>query len=105
MVKKREIVWTLPARNDLQVLYDYLADISSKIAERQVDRIIQKVDILKVGFVNIGQMEPLLQDRPFEYRYLVQDNYKIIYCIREDKIVVSAVFDTRQYPGALKEKI
>lgn len=105
MVKKREIVWTLPAKNDLQAIYDYLADISSTIAARQVHRIIQKINLLEKGFVNIGQREPLLMERPFEYRYLVQDNYKIIYCIRKDKVVVSAVFDTRQYPGVLKEKL
>lgn len=43
-----------------------------------MDRIFERVTILESGFVRIGQIEELLSDSPFEYRYLIEDYYKII---------------------------
>ena len=46
----------------------------------------------------LGVKEPLLMDRPFEYRFLVHKNYKIIYRFDSPFVRVIAVFDTRQNP-------
>jgi plasmid stabilization system protein ParE len=37
------IVWTDPAKNDLQNIYDYLAEISIVITENQIFRLIDRV--------------------------------------------------------------
>ena len=103
MVIRKVVVWTWPARNDLQAIYNYLAEISITIAGKQIEIIIRKIDILETGYSRIGQVEPLLKNRAREYRYLVQDTYKIIYFLEEEKIVVSMVFDTRQNPRKLKQ--
>ena len=53
----------------------------------------------------IGALEPLLQARVKEYRYLVQENYKIIYFVEEEKneVVVANLFDSRQNPSKIEE--
>lgn len=104
MGKERlEIVWTDPAKNDLKEIFDFLERIiSSTFAEKQVIRIINRVDILEDGFTKIGQIEPLLSSKITVYRYLVQDNYKIIYHQSQKTIIIDMVFDTRQYPGKMK---
>ena len=93
-----KIVWTDPAKNDLQSIYNYLAEISITIAEKQIFRLIDSVELLEVGFFSIGQKESLLSNHPNGYRYLVKDNYKIIYHLSGQEVVIDMVFDTRQNP-------
>lgn len=100
--KIKKTVWTKPAQKDLQNIYDYYSKISFSIAERQVIRIIDAVDILGTGFAKMGQKEPLLKNYGYEYHYLVKDNYKIIYRILPSEIVIDMVFDTRQNPEKIK---
>ena len=103
--KSLKVVWTDPAKNDLQKIYDYLFEISITIAEKQIFRIIDRVGLLKDGFVNMGQKAPLLENYRYVYRYLVQYNYKIIYHLIDKNIVIDMVFDTRQNPERLVEKV
>ena len=103
--RKIEVIWTIPAKKDLQTIYDYLSEISILIAERQINRIINRIDLLERGFTKLGQIEPLLVGRKDTYRYLVQDNYKIIYREIKNKIIIDIVFDTRQNPKNLKENL
>ena len=53
------------------------------------------------------QIEELLIDREDDYRYIVCDNYKIIYSIDiELKLIkIANVFDTRQNPIKIKRII
>lgn len=101
--KIKKVVWTEPAREDLQTIYDYYAEISPLIAERQVIRIVDATDLLETGFEKMGQKEPLLKDYKYEYRYIVKDNYKIIYRVLSNEIVIDMVFDTRQNPEKMKK--
>jgi len=95
------IVWTEPAKKDLREVYDFLEKISPSIAENQILRIINRVDFIEEGFTKTGQKEPLLSDFRHEYRYLVQDNYKIIYHQIKKEVSIDMVFDTRQNPEKL----
>ncbi len=103
--RKINVVWTKPARNDLQKIYDYLSKFSLVVAERQINRIIDRIDLLEKGYTKTGQIEPLLRNRKYKYRYLVQDNYKIIYKEISNEVIINTVFDTRQNPIKLKKKI
>jgi toxin ParE1/3/4 len=103
--KVTEIIWTEPAKKDLRSIYDFLSNVSEPIAFRIVTKIVDRVDILKTGFNKIGQAEPLLKHKKNNYRYLVEGNYKIIYFMKNDTIVISTVFDARQNPQLLKKKI
>ncbi len=107
MAKKviKQIVWTIPAKRDLQSIYDYLAEISETIAYRQVIKILDKTALLETGFDEIGQAEPLLKHTGKNYRYLVSGNYKIIYRVDDDALHIITVFDTRQNPNKLSQRI
>ena len=50
-----------------------------------------------------GQRELLLANRKFDYRYLVESNYKIIYWIEDNYIKIASVFDCRQNSGKIKD--
>lgn len=52
----------------------------------------------------IGQIEELLKELDGGHRYIVNDNYKIIYKIQIDKLYITDVFDTRQDPDKIKER-
>ncbi len=99
------ILWTKPAKNDLQDIYDYLAEFDEEAAFRVVTRILDKAEILKAGFTEIGQREPLLTHKTDVYRYLVEGNYKIIYRVKGNRVIIDTVFDVRQNPDKLPGKI
>lgn len=101
----KEIVWTKPAKTDLQEIYDYLAEFAEEAAFRVIMRIIDKTEVLKDGFTEIGQREPLLTHKTDVYRYLVERNYKINYRVKRDRVIIDTVFDARQNPDKLPDKV
>ena len=66
--KIKKIIWTIPAKKDLQKIYDFISEVSEPIAFKLINRIINKTDLLEQGFAKIGQREPLLKDKNFNYR-------------------------------------
>jgi toxin ParE1/3/4 len=96
------IIWTEPAKKDLKNIYDFIAKVSEPVAFGIVNKIVDRTETLKKGFTKSGQKEPLLKKRKYEYRYLVDGSYKIIYFQKDNSIIISTVFDTRQNPGKLK---
>lgn len=46
----------------------------------------------------MGQMEEHLKETGLGYRYLIEENYKIIYLIYNDYVLITGIFDTRQDP-------
>lgn len=100
-----EIIWTNPAKEDLYDVFEYLARFSEDAAFRVVNKILDKVEILRGGSPGLGQREPLLRHREEVYRYLVEGNHKIIYSIRNDKAIIHTVFDARQNPKKLERKV
>jgi len=78
--------------------------VSISIARKIVKQIVNKTIQLEKT-PRIGQKEPLLESRKIEYRYLVIDNYKVIYWIDNNFVKIATVFDTRQNPTKLKNEI
>jgi len=103
--KIKEVIWTIPAKQDLKDIYAYLSEISETIAYRQVIKILDKTALLEMGFDELGQADPLLKHTRKNFRYLVSGNYKIIHRVDDNAIHLIAVFDTRQNPSKLKKKI
>ncbi len=101
------IRWTESVLLDLKEIYDFLiGTISAEYAEKMIDKIYQKPNILLSGQLRIGQKEPALFSRKTEYRYLLETYYKIIYSIDDEEIVIiHVVFDTRQNPEKLGKKL
>ncbi len=103
--KEIKITWTKAARADLRKIHSFVAEKSESAAFKQVAKILEKTKILKAGYLEANQREELLKIKSSEYRYLVQDHYKIIYRIMPNEAVIAAVFDTRQNPDKLPKKV
>ncbi len=98
------ITWSNTAIDDLQAIREFLLAYSDELANRIIERIIERVDVLKKGFPEIGPLEPLLSDHPGKPRFLVEGNYKIIYRADINHVFILAVFDSRQNPERLIER-
>ncbi len=101
MVTTIKIIWTEQPVSDLKNIYLYYEKFSRQIAGKLIENILKKTRILEKGFVNIGQEEPLLKGRNFVYRYLVFNNYKVIYRKENSYVYIITVFDSRQNPEVL----
>ena len=55
---------------------------------------------------NIGPIDPLFEDRPIAYRYVIINNLsKLVYYIDDDIIYVAAFWDTRREPKKQAEQV
>lgn len=97
------VLWTDSALSQLEDIYDYYkVKASSGIAKKLVKALIAQTIVLESNPL-IGIKEPLLSERPYEYRFLLKDNYKIIYRFNENLIRVISVFDCRQNPQKIEK--
>ncbi|MGB0166946.1 MAG: type II toxin-antitoxin system RelE/ParE family toxin [Luteibaculum sp.] len=78
---------------------------SKEVAKRLVTAIITETLQLRKK-PKIGQVEPLLDHRENEFRYLLYKNYKVIYWINQinNRVEVVDVFDTRQEPKKITRR-
>jgi toxin ParE1/3/4 len=102
-----KIYWLEFAENKLEDIYSYYSiKASIKIALKLITGIIDSTTSLE-NQPKIGQIEISLNHRQEEFRYIVYENYKIVYWINNEfnRIEIANVFDTKQNPtGILKTK-
>ncbi|MNE49131.1 Plasmid stabilization system protein [compost metagenome] len=102
---KLKIVWSDYAESQLDKIFEYyLENVNYKVAKTIIEKIINEPNKLLLN-PEIGQEEELLKDRTDNYRYLICDNYKIIYSIdrKQYLLKISNVFDTRQNPVKIRK--
>jgi len=95
-----EVYWTDFSKKELKNIFDYYKENASlNIANTLVVGITKETAKLKKQ-LNIGQKEDLLKKDLRDFRYVVYKNYKIIYLVnlKENRIEIFDVFDTRQNP-------
>ena len=99
-----KICWTDFAKKELRKIFDYYKRKASvKVAKKIVVGITKEALKLRKQ-PTIGQIEEYLENASKEYRYLIFNNYKIIYWINDENnmIEVFDVFDSRQSPNKLQ---
>jgi len=97
-----KVFWTETARFQLEDIFNYYKDKASlKVARKLIKQIIDRTIQLEKN-PKSGSKEPFLSDRSFEYRYLIEGNYKIIYWIEDNYIKIATIFDCRQNPEKMK---
>jgi plasmid stabilization system protein ParE len=97
-----KIFWTDNARLQLEDIFKYYYENAGlKIAQKLKNQIYNRTNQL-VTFPESGPRELLLSARRFNYRYLIEGNYKIIYLIDNQSIKIASVFDCRQNPVKMK---
>lgn len=85
-------------------IFDYYVENANLSIAQKITRKIVKETIRLSDYPQIGQIEEYLSDRKEEFRYIVCNNYKIIYWINKPKnrLEISDVFDTRQNPKKIR---
>jgi toxin ParE1/3/4 len=84
-----KIRWTNLALDDLQAIYDYVAQDSPKYADRLMDKMIERVDVLE-QHPKIGRKVPEFDNELI--REMIEGNYRIIYRIEfEDQVGIARV--------------
>jgi len=99
------VFWTQFAEAKLSKVFSYYKEKAGiRIAQELVNGIVEKSLPLETN-PQIGQIEPLLLDRPLEFRFLLHKNYKLIYLIdyKRNRIEIVNLFDCRQNPEKIKE--
>ena len=101
MENQKKLIWTKPAIQDLKNIFDFLSEYSDKSADKIINNILEKSEKLLIpGFELSGQTDNINSN----YRRLIEWNYKILYKVYPENIVIHGIFDARQSPEILKKK-
>jgi plasmid stabilization system protein ParE len=65
------------------------------------DSILEKADKIPSN-IYLAQKEEFLEHLELSHRRVVIGNYKIVYAIKKDHILITDIFDTRQDPKKMK---
>ncbi len=100
-----KLVLTEEAEEHLEAAYNFLYTKNPFAAAELYNDLIDGIELL-VEQPHLGRVEPLLENMPVSYRSLIIERvYKAIYHIDGETIVVAALFDCRQDPDNLSEKL
>jgi len=93
-----KIIWSDFAARTLKEIFNYYkTNASENIAVKIKSNVFVATKQLK-KHPDSGQIETNLQHLNEGHRYLVEDNFKIIYKIVREGILITDIFDTRQDP-------
>jgi toxin ParE1/3/4 len=98
-MKKAELCWTPFALSGLEDIKKYITQEtqSETIAVKYINKLINRVEQLEI-FPDSGVKESLLKHLKQNSRYIIEGNYKIIYQYKDDKVIITDVFHTKQTP-------
>lgn len=103
---KYTIIWSAFSEKQIDNIFEYYREnVSPEVAKSIVKTIILAPAKL-IDHPKMGAKETLLENRRFEYHYIVKANYKIIYSVDEKnhQIKISDIFDTRQNPVKIERE-
>lgn len=104
MVKRNyKVIWEDQAKASLFSIYTYIKKRESAAQARKVSNEIR--DLVKsLGFMPHKYVEdPFLKDEPGDIRFKVIWNYKIVYEITQDRVIILDIFHTSRDPSNLKQ--
>jgi len=93
-----KVIWSNFASETLKDIYDYYKEVASESIARKLKERIFFVSGQLLNHPESGQIEESLMQLEEEHRYLVDNNYKIVYKKVKEGILITDVFDTRQNP-------
>jgi plasmid stabilization system protein ParE len=99
-----KIIWSDFASKTLREIYIYYKEVANKKTAKDIKNGIFEAANLLVSQPDLGQLELTLEKLGEGHRYLVRDNYKIIYKKVAEGIFITDVFDTRQDPQKINDK-
>jgi len=96
-----KVEWYIEAAGDLDKIYDYYAAKNPRAAAMLYNKILDGVEILETQ-PYVAAVEQMLLDCPEGYRSLVVGNYKVVYFIKENLVLIVQIFDCRRNPIKLR---
>ncbi len=87
------VKWSVPAKNDLKQIHDYIAKDSKYYAQNVVQEIVTKSEKL-TDFPEIGRAVPEISDQ--NIRELIVYSYRLIYEISKNEIEILAIIHGRR---------
>jgi toxin ParE1/3/4 len=88
-----QLIWSETAIRDLNSIAEYIAVDSEYAAQKFVQELINKANIL---LLHPGKGRPIPEDIPGNYRQILHKSYRIIYKIRKSDIVISSVYHQKK---------
>jgi len=88
------IVWSMPAREDLRLIHQYISHDSERYAKRVVSDIAEKVQNL-IQLPQLGHVVPEIGEE--NVREIGMYSWRIMYEIIGDTLVVHGVFHKRRH--------
>ncbi|MBW2240063.1 MAG: type II toxin-antitoxin system RelE/ParE family toxin [Deltaproteobacteria bacterium] len=82
------VIWSMPARNDLKQIYDYIAKDSRYYATNVVENVVSKAENLD-EFPEIGRVVPEIGDK--NVRELIIYSYRLIYELVSNDVQILAI--------------
>jgi toxin ParE1/3/4 len=83
-----KVIWTEIALDDLRSIHEYVSKDSVAYADKQVERIVSRVDQL-IDFTKSGRIVPEFQME--DLRELIEGSYRIVYKINSDSVGIVRV--------------
>lgn len=99
-----KILWTDFAIKNLKDIFSYYATKANKNVAHKIRKQILTSTKQLIHTPELGQIEFNLVELNQGHRYLVCRNYKIIYKIVDDQIIINDIFDTRQDPIKMNDE-
>lgn len=99
-----KIIWTDFAIQNLKLIFNYYSEnANKKIAHKIRIQILASTSQLK-NHSESGQKEFYLEKLKENHRYIISGNYKIIYKIIAEGVLITDVFDVRQNPDSMNDE-
>lgn len=99
-----KIVWTDFAIENLKQIFEYYSvKVNKKVAHKIRKQILDTAKQL-VHNPESGQIEYNLKTLKENHRYLVSGNYKLIYRVSHNEVIINDVFDARQNPVKMNDE-
>jgi addiction module RelE/StbE family toxin len=93
MAKKKKILWTGPALNDLKDIRDYVSQDDPTAAKRLAEKI--RNGVLRLADHPLsGRVVPELSG--LDYREVIVAPYRIVYAVKRDKVIIFRVWHGRR---------
>lgn len=96
--KKLPIRWDRLAKKHLDFIYEFISNDSINSARKVKKELILLAHSLN-DFPQKYPIEQYLSDEPNEYRSVTKWNYKIIYEVTRESIIIVDIFQTSQHPS------
>ena len=101
-----KVVWSVQAKEVLQQTSNYIRkEFGKRSKQKFLDEVLHVASLLENN-PYLGQVEPLLEEAPVEYRSIVVNHInKLVYYIHNNTIEIVVLWDTRREPKSLINEI